>query len=682
MLFLPDYVDDQISNVFSSLLIAIGIVMVVVLFGIGFRNSLLIVITIPIIVFATIAILNAFDMELHKLSIVGLIVSIGILVDNQIVITEGIKRNIEKGLKSDLSSKVSIKENIWPVLSSSLTTIAAFLVIAILPGFLGEIVRSMPLTVIITISLSFIVSMSLSPVLATVFLRISKKKKSKSVHEQRIKSMISFTIKFPKIWILISVVLFAVSSYFAFTTLDIDLYPNDERSILYIDFEGDINNQESTTLIHDEIIEELNTNSDVLNYSSSIGGDLPNFHFSSKLINEQPHIGRIYVNLDYNEKELLDYADELELDLKEINNRITVNTIELSPPIPPMRVIVSNKDKEVLSTESNLLYSELNDLDYVKTISIQESVIAPKFIINYDIDEMNSSFISKIEVDSIIAANLNGLDLSFFSYNNNHIVVNIDTDIVSMNDILELPITSSTTSISYTLDDFVSISSVDDYALITRQNGIPISIIDVYPDGIDNFELEDNIEKLRQTNNLNKSTFDYSGENQMFEEISTDLIRASIIALVLIFIIMFIQFNNFVKPLIVYLTIPLSFTGSFLFLLAFNQAITATSLIGMVSLIGVTVNTGILLVEYISREFEKTNDLKQACINSVYLRFRPIMLTSVTTILGLIPLLITGGNFFRPLAITFMGGLVTSTIITIFLVPSFYYMIYKNKKTS
>ena len=143
---------------------------------------------------------------------------------------------------------------------------------------------------------------------------------------------------------------------------------------------------------------------------------------------------------------------------------------------------------------------------------------------------------------------------------------------------------------------------------------------------------------------------------------------------------MYIQFNNFVKPLIVFFTIPLSFTGSFLFLILFDSPITATSLIGMVSLMGVTVNTGILLVEYIARHHAEFQNVEDACVEAVLLRFRPIMLTSFTTILGLIPLLITGGNFFQPLAITFMGGMITSTLITIFLVPSVYTFIYRNQK--
>jgi multidrug efflux pump subunit AcrB len=192
--------------------------------------------------------------------------------------------------------------------------------------------------------------------------------------------------------------------------------------------------------------------------------------------------------------------------------------------------------------------------------------------------------------------------------------------------------------------------------------------------------MENDVREIIDNESIGDTRIEYNGENKMFEEISSDLINASIIALILIYIIMFVQFNSFIKPLIVYLTIPLSFSGSFLFLIVFNSPITATSLIGMVSLIGVTVNTGILLVEYISRNHQNGSDIKQACVDAVYVRFRPIMLTSLTTILGLIPLLLTGGDFFKPLAITFMGGMVTSTILTIFLVPSVYYLLYKKTK--
>ncbi len=684
MLFLPDYVDAQINNVFYSLLVCVVIVMVIVLIGLGFRNSLLIIITIPLIIFTTIAVLYLGKYELHKLTIVGLIIAIGILVDNSIVITEGIKVNIDKGLTRIDSAKKAISDNFAPVLSSTLTTIAAFAVIMMLPGFLGEIVRSFPFTVIIAISISYVVSMMLSPVLATLFLKPNKedKKKKVSVHEKNIKKMIGFTVKFPLFWIGFSILLLVGSVYFAFENQNLDLYPNDERGVIYIDFENEVlGDLESTDLLGDSIEEVFSDNNHVLNYSTSIGGNLPDFHFSATLINERSHIGRIYLNLDYDEENLLKYKKELENDLSDLDSvKITVNVLELSPPIAPVRLTLRSDNLTQLDELSSNVFDDIIELDNVKSYVATKNIQSPKYIITYDFDEISNHFLTKAQIDMVIALNLNGFDLNIFNFNNETINVSLNSDVTLVEDLLLLNIYSETLDASYTLDNFISIESVVDYSIINRLDNQGLSYIDLYfTDDSSLNELENDVRDIVSDYNLGDVNATYGGENEMFEEISGDIIRASIIALVLIYIIMFIQFNNFVKPLIVYLTIPLSFSGSFLFLIIFNSPITATSLIGMVSLIGVTVNTGILLVEYISRNHHNGSDVKQACIDAVFLRFRPIMLTSFTTILGLIPLLITGGSFFKPLAITFMGGMVTSTILTIFLVPSVYYMIYHKK---
>jgi len=580
------------------------------------------------------------------------------------------------------AAKLAIKDNLLPVLTSTLTTVAAFIVIVLLPGFLGQIVGSMPLTVIITITFSFILSMTLSPVLAVLFLKPSKKKSRASVHEGRIKKMIANTIKFPLLWLGFSILTLAGSIFLAFSQQEIDLYPNDERAILYIDFESDITDPLYTTeMLRDDITEVLLENDDLIHYASSMGGNLPQFHFSSKLINELPQVGRLYVTFDMSEEELLDYQTDLEQDLADIEGYITVNTLELSPPIAPVRMFLQSDNKAKLDDLSTTLFADIQDEDYIKTSSTTKNIQSLKYSITYDFDEMSSAFIYKAEVDSMIAIHLNGLDLNIFQFNNETINVNLDSTINNPIDLLNLNITSSVTDISYPLSTFITITEKTDYVVINRLDNKNVVILDLYPKDIDNFELEANIKAIAENYDTSGVIISYGGENQMFSEISGDLIRASIIAVVLIFIIMFVQFNNFVKPLIIFLTIPLSFTGSFLFLYLFNSPITATALVGMVSLLGVTVNTGILLVEYITRHHNNGSDVKNACIDAVYLRFRPIMLTSITTILGLIPLLLTGGNFFRPLAITFMGGLVTSTLITIFLVPSVYYMIYSKRKT-
>lgn len=683
MMFLPDFVDTQIDNVFFSLLLAIGVVLLVVLIGIGFKNSVLIIITIPLIIFGSIGILYLSNFELHKMTIVGLIIAIGILVDNSIVITESIKRNMDYGTDKTSAAKKAITDNFIPVLSSTLTTIAAFIVIVFLPGFLGTIVASMPLTVIIAISLSFIVSMTLSPILATLFtIRNKEKKRSITVHEKNIKKMIGFTLKFSYIWIILSVLFLGLTSYFALTKLPLDLYPNDERSVLYIDFESEaLNNIEETNRISEEIKSHFVDHPDVINYAESIGGNLPAFHFSTALIKEVPHQGRIYINLDVSEKELLAYQKELETKLHEITGAIIkVNTLELSPPVPDLRVTLKSEDITKLDSLSHEMYDEISMLDSVETYTITNNLKAPKLELSYDYQALSQSYLTKLEVASFITYNLNGYDLEIYEHNDEFINVNINNNIASIEDLLSLVIYSETLDSYVPLASLVSVTMTNDYVVLNREDNQNASYIDLYyTDESTLAKLTKDVEEVVSSYDLEHTVIEYTGENSMFEEISEDLIRASIIAIILIYIIMFIQFNNFVKPLIVYVTIPLSFAGSFLFLLLFNQPITATSLIGMVSLIGVTVNTGILLVEYITRSHKEGKSVKDACIDSVYLRFRPIMLTSLTTILGIIPLFIKGGNFFRPLAITFMGGMISSTLLTIFVVPSVYYIIYKKK---
>jgi len=684
MLFLPDYVNQQINNVFYSLLVAIGVVMLVVLIGIGFRNSLLIIITIPVIVFGTVGILFLSGYELHKLTIVGLIVAIGIMVDNSIVITEGVKRNIDNGMKKIYGAKEAIRANFGPILSSTLTTIAAFIVIVLLPGFLGEIVSSMPLTVIIAISLSYVVSMILSPILAVLFLKPSKTPKElrkTTIHQARIRKMIRNTIRWPLAWIVLAVGSLAVVVWLTFRLQPLDLYPNDERSVIYIDFEnstlGDI---DSTIALRDRIIDEFETNPDVLNIASSVGGSLPQFHFSAELISNLPQFGRIYMNLDLSERELLDYVRTLEETYADFTDaKISVNILELSPPIAPVRVTVSGDDIDEVTETSAVLFNDIITLDSVKSYNIVGNTTSPKYVLSYDQAAMSAVFITKAQVDQAIAIELNGFDLALFDYNDDTINISINSDIERIDDVLTHTVYSEPLDQSFPIGNFVTIDEIIDYSVITRANNKNVAYIDLYfANDASLGELEQDVRDAIAVHDTSGVKIAYGGENELFDEISEDLIRAGIIALILIYIIMYIQFNNFVKPLIVFLTIPLSFTGSFLFLILFDSPITATSLVGMVSLMGVTVNTGILLVEYIARHHAEFNDVHDACVEAVMLRFRPIMLTSFTTILGLIPLLVTGGNFFQPLALTFMGGMITSTLITIFLVPSVYTLFYRN----
>lgn len=681
MLFLPDYVNDQINSVFYSLLIAIGVVMLVVLIGIGVRNSLLIVLTVPLIIFGTVGVLMLADEQLHKLTIVGLIIAIGIMVDNSIVITESIKHYIDLGMDRIDAGKEAIAKNLGPILSSTLTTIAAFIVIVLLPGFMGNIVRSMPLTVIIAISLSFLVSMIFSPIVGVLFLRKRKKEVPlMTIHEQRIRTMIRRTIKFPLAWLFLAIVSLVGVTYLTFSSQPIDLYPNDDRAILYIDYESDtLFDLATTNQIKDEIETTLKEEDKVLHIASSVGGSLPHFHFSAPRVTTLPHYGRTYATFDMSEEELFTYKESLEEELKNLPGAsVSVSLIELSPPEAPLRVTFTSDELSTLEAIEDELIDTISDVPTVQSMRVEHSTKSISFQVTYDDEAIRNTFLTRAEVDAILSATLNGFDIDGFTSDGQPVPMHLTTSYKDISDILATEVYSTTLDTWIPLSDVISIAPVESYSVITRYNNQFVLSLELEPIGRLS-RLESDIDDVLEDIDLTDIKTTYGGENQLFLDIQDDLLQASIIALILIFIILFIQFNNFIEPVIVLLTIPLSFTGSFLFLWILDEPITATALIGLISLMGVTVNTGILLVAYIKKS-KVDMPVKDACVEAVLRRFRPIMLTSFTTILGLIPLYFTGGSFFRPLAITFMGGMITSTLITIFLVPSVYTLFYHKKR--
>ncbi len=246
-------------------------------------------------------------------------------------------------------------------------------------------------------------------------------------------------------------------------------------------------------------------------------------------------------------------------------------------------------------------------------------------------------------------------------------------------DFLNMNIKSSTGN-SIALNELAELTEVENIEYIETYNGTPSVTIDAYmADGVSTFALENDIRKIIDDNIDNTIDVVYKGDNELTNEIFTGIIFAFAIALFFIYLIMYFQFRSLKQPLIILVSIPLSFIGSLATMLILGEKITLTSLLGVVSLVGIVVNNGILLVDYINKQHQKGNSIFDSCVKAVSRRLRPIALSSLTTILGLIPLAIFGGDFFRPMAVTFMGGMMISALLVLLVVPGLYYFTYKKK---
>ena len=685
MTFSPQYVKEQVSQVMINLAECIIIVMLVVLIGLGIRNSLAIAITIPVIVMATVGVLYVLGQELELISIAGLIVSIGILVDNSIVISEAAQHYIDRGFKNDVSCHKAVKDNSIPVLSSTLTTVAAFVPLLALPGIAGDVAYSLPLTILTAIIFSYIIAMTLTPTLAKIFFRAKKSRRNKHTLKPEknkfLEKVLTFTFKLSILPAAVSFVVLGILAYFVVENLTIDILPKTEASIVYVDYTYEESDNEKSYEYAKQIEEIVSQQPDIINYGFSQGGGLPKFYITLGNVSQLPQNGRFFIEYDCDSQDLPDYMNMLETDLQPLlgEGEISVNRLQLSQPTAPVQIILSSNDYDSLLEKSKKIFDEVSALPSFKDGQLLAPEMKTDLVLKLDKEKIALNQLTIIEVQQQISTNLNGIKDALYKQDDTLLDVKIIPDINNLDNLLDLNIKSSSNT-SIKLNEIADLQEIEQLEYISMFNGIPSVTIDGYmAEGYSTYNLEKDILNIVDKYDDGSIIINKKGDNEITNEIISSIFLAFMVALLAIYLIMYFQFKSFIQPLIILMSIPLSFIGSLAALLIMNENITLTGLLGLVSLIGIVVNNGILLVEYINRHHMEGHSIYKSCIKAVERRLRPILLSSLTTIFGLIPLAIFGGDFFRPMAITFMGGMTTSTLLVLFVIPSLYYFTYKKR---
>lgn len=682
MTFSPGYVKDQVDQVMWNLLTCILIVMLVVLVGLGPRNAAAIAFTIPVTVLATLGVLYITGSELQLMSIAGLIISIGILVDNSIVISEAVQHNMDNGMKRKKACRKAVTANYLPVLTSTLTTAVVFAALLFLPGIAGEVAYSLPFTILVSIIFSYIVSMTLTPALASIFFKPGKKKKKQGKTARHFAGVaMRWVYKAHIVPSIIAFILLGGLIYITVSETKIDILPKTERSVAYINYEytGTEGANGIKSLAKD--IEDIVVKQDDLgNYAYSTGGDLPKFYTSIRTLNDLPGIGRFFLEFDCDPADIEEYIKNLEDDLTELQGRgiILVNRLELSLYTAPVQVVLSDGEYNDLLANSSRLFSEVRELESFR----YGELIVPAYVENVDIsidrDKAAQNGLTVAEIEAQIAVLTNGIFGKLYKPGDelNDIWVEADANSKVAPDNIEIR-TEDGRWIKLT--EIAEITNSESLEYIRRYNSSPAVVIEAYESADSNtYELEADIEKLIEDGDYELDAI-YKGDNEIIREALSGLAVELVIAVVLIFLIMYFQFKSMRQPLIILTTIPLSFIGSFAAILLFKEKISITTLLGIAGLVGIVVNNGILLVEYINTRMKNGNSVRSSCVKAVARRLRPIMLASLTTIFGLIPLAVTGGDFFRPMAVTFMGGMMISALLVIVIVPGLYYITYRKK---
>lgn len=701
-----DDIEKTIQAVVSSVVEgALLAVLVLFVFLRSVKSTLIIGLTIPISLIITLALMYFRGMTLNMISLSGLLIGVGMLVDNSIVILENIYSYRERDAKPTVAAVLGSQEMISAVVSSTLTTICIFLPLLMFRsklGMIGEIFEDLSFTIVFSLICSLIVAIVLVPVLSSKYLVIEnvggKRDDSKGGKVNRAftkffdkmdrvyAKIVRTVLHHKKITIGVLAALF-VGSILIIPSVGYVFMPETASTNVSIDVELPKGTKLEVT---EAVVRELD---------SIINQELKGVKFTTLTVGgigmmsstADTNTGKIRITL-YKQDERepgWDNAESAKDKLRPYFTKFPGATFTFGSNGNSMGN--SGVTIELKSNDLNLLRSTSKNLkevllekgtDIVNEVTSDLADGLPEVEILFDRDRMYSLGLNIYSVGNEIKANINGTTASRYEDAGDEIdmIVSLsDKDKEKLNDLESIFVTNSN-GVRIPLSSFARYAESSAPVSIKRENQSRIVTITVKPkNGISLGIVQSKIQTLIDENipaeeDLNIS---FSGDNAEFLEAAVNFLAIIFMAVALVFAIMASQFESFKDPFIVLFTIPLSFVGVVAIYLLSGSKFNIVTIMGVLMLVGVIVNNGIVLVDYTNLLRKRGYALEDACVESARSRLRPILMSTLTTLISLIPMAFfasEGTEIIQPISITVLGGLSFGSIMTLILMPILYYI--------
>jgi len=686
-----DMVSKRLGHLGFDFVLAIVLV-VITLLPLGFRASLIVMISIPLSLALGLIALNLLGFSLNQLSIVGLVVALGLLVDDSIVVVENIERWLREGHSRMDAILKGTKQIGIAVVGCTVTLVIAFLPLAFLPDMAGEFIRSLPMAVITSVLASMIVALTLVPFLGSrllkththgegnIFLKYLQKFLTYSY-----RGVMPLALKWPKTTIAISTVL-SVLAFLLFTQTGFKLFPTSEKPMFLVNIkmplQADIPESDRVTKL---VETELKKHKEIIYYTSNVGKGNPQVYYNVHQQDIKPDFGQVFVQLDEeaspeSKTKLIRLLRQKFKDFPYA--RIEVKDFEQGTPIEANIVVrvfgedqktlrnLSFKVEEILRKHPGTVYinNELNTYKSDLKIKIDKEKARTLGVLTSDVDKVIRMAVAGLTVGDYIddrgdsrnvVITLPREKFSNLDAFKNLYVNNLRGTPVLVNQIATMSFETSPTAINhFNKSRFVKVTS------LTKDN--------VYANDV----LKDIVPELNKLKMPAGYYYKLSGE----AESEGDALGGNFLSVILLSIFLFVgvlllQFKTFKGIIIVLSIIPLGILGGVLLLLFTGNPMSLVSIIGFIGLSGIQVKNSLLLVDFTNQLRAEGHSIDEAIHIAGETRFLPVVLTSITAICGLLPIALNPNPLVAPLAIVLIGGLISSTILARIVTPVMYKLI-------
>lgn len=689
--FQPELIDAAVQSAVSNVYQTLAIVLAVVMIFLGARTGLIVGFFVPLTMLLGIIIMRVYGVELQRMSIAATIIALGMLVDNGIVVAEDIRVRLERGVDRFKAAAESGSTLMIPLLTSSLTTIFAFLPMLLTEGSAGEYVKSLAQVVAILLLGSWFLSMTVTPAMCAWFIKVDAKPDGPSEPKydgpmyqiyRRVLGVF-LTWRLTSIAVLIAV-LFGSIQLLGFVKTE--FFPLGDRSqfLVYLDFEAGTDVRATQTELRKvtEWLADEDTNPEIASHVAYVGSGGPRFFLALSPVDPDPHRAFILVNTKS--------VDDVRPLINRVNTFLDDNIPGAKSDAKQMwfgssepgmvKVELIGPDGEVLSDAANRIMDAMYAIPGTVGIKQDWENKILKLVVDVDQTRARRAGVTSKDVASALEATFSGLEISDYREGDKTIPIVVrgdDNARFSLSGLQRVQVYVAATG------DFVALEQVAEvrgdwvFGRIKRlDQARTLTIEGRHPDVPAPVILQSIMPTLEALDLPTGHRWEIGGEIKDQADANGNLFGLLPIALAGIIVLLIGQFNSFRKGSIIIATIPLILIGGTLGLIVMNAPYGFMVLLGFFSLAGILINNGIVLIDRIEIEEKAGRDRLDAVIAACLARLRPILMTTLTTVLGLVPLILFGGALFYGMASVIAFGLVVATVFTLGFVPALYTLLF------
>ena len=661
-------------------------ILVILLFLLSIRSTLVTAISIPLSIVIALIGLWVGNYSLNILTLGGLTIAVGRVIDDSIVVLENIYRHLSRGEDKKTAVLSGVREVATAVTASTVTTVAVFLPIAFTSGIVGEFFQPFSVAVTIALVASLFVALTIIPVLAYWFLKAPKNKVVQSEEHEKVTflekayvPMISWVTKHRAIT-LIAAFLILVGTFALYPRLDTNLIGNSSSTNFNISLQEpqtvslDVTNQAAQ-----KIEQVLAGTQGINNYQVTVGSSGSAFSLSSSGANQASFVVTTLSNF----KEA-DVQKNVSDQLKQLTNIGTVTVAATSGmqggSSSTLTVNIQASDPQVLSQTTKQVFNAVSGTPNLSDVTSSLTNAAPLINVHVDPQKAASHGMTAAQVAQTLRIVYSGTTVTQVTLNGVQENVNLQlgTPASTVKDLQNMLIPTTTGNVK--LGDLADVTQAAGPTQITHLNTsrtatVNANITSQNVGGVSS-DVQSRVKKLSLPSGASVT---FGGITSQQSSAFQSLGIALLIAILLVYIVMVATFRSLLQPLILLVAIPFAATGSILLLLITHTALGLASLIGLLMLVGIVVTNAIVLLDLINQYRNKGLDARSAVIEGGRRRLRPILMTAIATILALLPMSLglsgSSGFLSGPLAIVVIGGLTTSTFLTLLIVPTLYTLV-------